>query len=300
VQRWEQTLGRLLATLLPSARNPDAALAAERAKVSRLQDEIEAARRLIARLERKHFECARERTSERISAGAPLLFTPSKLNDEQQALVDRFHTFMYDITDESSHRSYFVSWLGYGMFKWPTDLWNYQEIIVQTKPDVIVETGTHRGGSALFLASICDLIDKGEVISIDIDDTYRATQPKHPRITFLSGSSTDPNIVAEIKRRIAGRTNVFVILDSDHHCNHVLNELRIYSELIPINGYIVAEDTNVNGHPAYPEFGPGPREAVDLFLGENSHFEVDRTQERFYLTQNPCGFLRRRSATKTS
>jgi cephalosporin hydroxylase len=241
-------------------------------------------------------ERTREKTSERISAaGPPLLFTPPKLNDEQQALVDRFHTFMYDITDENSFRSFFVSWLGYGMLKWPTDLWNYQEIVVQAKPDVIVETGTHRGGSALFLASICELIDRGEVISIDIDDTYRATQPKHPRLTFLNGSSTDPNIVAEVKRRIADRTNVFVILDSDHDCNHVLNELRIYSQLVPLNGYLVVEDTNVNGHPAYPEFGPGPHEAVDLFLGENSHFEVDRIQERFYLTQNPCGFLRRRS-----
>ena len=280
MQRWRRSLGRLLATLPPSAWNPFAALA-------RLRDELEATKRLVARLEGELVGRSR-------AEGPPLLFTPPKLNDEQQALVDRFHTFMYDITDENSFRSFFVSWLGYGMLKWPTDLWNYQEIVVQTKPDVIVETGTHRGGSALFLASICELIDKGEVISIDTDDTYRATQPKHPRLTFLSGSSTDPNIVAEVKRRIAGRTNVFVILDSDHHCNHVLNELRIYSELVPINGYLVVEDTNVNGHPAYPEFGPGPREAVDLFLRENSYFEIDRMQERFYLTQNPCGFLRRR------
>ena len=212
--------------------------------------------------------------------GPPLLFTPRSSTTNSRPSSTDFHVHV------RHHRREFISVLFRLLARlwhveWPTDLWNYQEIVVQTKPDVIVETGTHRGGSALFLASICELIDKGEVISIDTDDTYRATQPKHPRLTFLSGSSTDPNIVAEVKRRIAGRTNVFVILDSDHHCNHVLNELRIYSELVPINGYLVVEDTNVNGHPAYPEFGPGPREAVDLFLGENSYFEIDRMQERF-------------------
>jgi Cephalosporin hydroxylase len=45
--------------------------------------------------------------------------------------------------------------------KCPLDLWIYQELLHELEPDLIVETGTAESGSALFLASICDLVDKG-------------------------------------------------------------------------------------------------------------------------------------------
>ena len=59
-------------------------------------------------------------------------------------------------------------WLGTQTIKNPLDLWIYQEIMAETKPELIVETGTYAGGSALYLASICDLLDCGEVVSVDI------------------------------------------------------------------------------------------------------------------------------------
>lgn len=306
-----RSIGRLVASYVLPHRFPKQRTDEDQTILSRLESELRSERKRSSDLSDANAAAQREiaRLTERIGkagigaefypvpiARPPLLFTPPRLTEEQQTIVDRFHRLMYDLTDVNAFRTYCVSWLGYGMLKWPTDMWSYQEIITETMPDVIVETGTHRGGSALFFATICDLIQHGEVISVDIDDSFRANQPVHPRITFLSGSSTDPAIVANIKRRIAGRKNVFVILDSDHRRDHVLDELRIYNELVPVGGHLVVEDTNVNGHPAYPEFGPGPREAVDQFLAENRHFEVDRIQERFYWTHNPHGFLRRRSA----
>ncbi len=57
--------------------------------------------------------------------------------------------------------------------------------------------------------------------------------------------------------------------------------------------YLVVEDTNVNGHPVMPEHGPGPYEAVQEFLKEDSRFQVDRSREKFLLTYFPGGFLRR-------
>ena len=53
------------------------------------------------------------------------------------------------------------------------------------------------------------------------------------------------------------------------------------------------EDTNVNGHPVAPGFGPGPMEAVEQFLRERQDFAVDADQEKFFLTFNPSGYLRR-------
>lgn len=84
-----------------------------------------------------------------------------------------------------------------------------------------------------------------------------------------------------------------VILDSDHHKEHVLKELRTYSRFVTLDSYLIVEDTNINGHPVYLDFGPGPMEAVEEFLTENSQFFVDRTKEKLLLTFNPCGYLRR-------
>lgn len=58
-------------------------------------------------------------------------------------------------------------WLGAHVVKCPFDLWMYQEILFRTRPDVIIETGTFFGGSALYMASLCDLLGNGRVITID-------------------------------------------------------------------------------------------------------------------------------------
>ena len=71
------------------------------------------------------------------------------------------------------------------------------------------------------------------------------------------GSSTDAKIVEEVKKRAEGK-KVLVILDSDHRKDHVLNELRAYSSLVPVGGYVIVQDTNINGHPVFKEHGPGP------------------------------------------
>jgi cephalosporin hydroxylase len=85
-----------------------------------------------------------------------------------------------------------------------------------------------------------------------------------------------------------------VILDSDHSRDHVLGELRIYGKMVTRGQYLIVEDTNINGHPALPEFGPGPMEALDLYLKEDDAFEIDPSREKFYMTFNPRGYLRRR------
>ncbi|NYZ76095.1 class I SAM-dependent methyltransferase [Candidatus Micrarchaeota archaeon] len=182
-------------------------------------------------------------------------------------------------------------WLGTRVRKYPTDLWVYQEIIFKLKPDVIIECGTGNGGSALFLASIFDLVDRGKVLTIDIkqDDG----RPRHRRITYLTGSSTSDEIVKKVGSFVKKDHKVMVILDSDHHKEHVLKELRIYSKFVTKGSYLIVEDTNLNGHPVEVEFGPGPMEAVGDFLNERRDFVVDKEREKLYLTSNPRGYLRR-------
>jgi cephalosporin hydroxylase len=181
------------------------------------------------------------------------------------------------------------TWLGVEAQKNPADLWIYQEILSEVRPELIIETGTMYGGSAFYLASICDLIALGEVVTIDIE--HREGRPAHPRIEYVTASSTDPSIVATMTQRAEGR-RVLVILDSDHSRDHVMAELDAYADLVSPGSYLIVEDTNINGHPVLPKFGPGPWEALDVFLPD-PRFEIDRSKERFLNTFNPRGYLRR-------
>jgi cephalosporin hydroxylase len=175
--------------------------------------------------------------------------------------------------------------------KCPLDLWTYQEIIYETRPDIIVECGTANGGGALFLASICDLVRNGRVITVDTKESN--VRPRHERITYLTGSTVDEETVGRIRRTITGADKVMVILDSDHTKNHVRKELRLYSDLVTVGNYLIVEDTNINGHPVLKSFGPGPMEAVQEFLAENEDFIIDKSREKFFMTFNPEGYLKR-------
>jgi cephalosporin hydroxylase len=147
----------------------------------------------------------------------------------------------------------------------------YQEIIHEIRPDLIVERGTHHGGSALFFASILDLIGQGQVISIDVNRGNNL--PHHPRITYLVGSSTSEDIVAEVARRAEGSNTVLVTLDSSHTMRHVTQEIDIYRRFVTKGSYLIVEDTKLNGHSVFtryePDVGEGPMEAVMAFLAKD-------------------------------
>ena len=206
----------------------------------------------------------------------------------ESSIAWAFHRLYYSPASRTWSNTY---WLGTQTQKCPLDLWIYQEILHELQPAAIVETGTASGGSALFLASVCDLLGHGEIMTVDIVERKR---PAHPRVTYVSGSSTAPETAARVRQFVGDRSPVLVILDSDHSKTHVTEELRLYSPLVTPGSYVVVEDTNVNGHPVAPEHGPRPMEAVREFLEDSPEFVVDEAREKFFLTFNPHGFLRRR------
>jgi cephalosporin hydroxylase len=213
----------------------------------------------------------------------------NKATDAEQAIVRDFHELYYSRRRRTWSDT---RWLGTRVAKCPLDLWIYQEILFERRPGLIIETGTFEGGSALFLASMLDLIGSGRVITIDLasDDS----RPAHPRIEYRTGSSVTPDIVAGVRESVRPGERVMVTLDSDHHREHVLAELCAFAPLVTPGDYLIVEDTNINGNPVRPSFGPGPREAVDEFLGQNDAFHVDESREKFFLTFSPRGYLRRR------
>jgi cephalosporin hydroxylase len=202
-----------------------------------------------------------------------------------------FHFLSYSL--EGWKRTH---WLGVPILKLPSDLWMYHEVVWETRPDLIVETGTARGGSALFFASLFDLMrSTGRVVTVDLvrcPEEY----PAHPRIQFITGSSTSPETLAMVRAQIRPGDRVMVVLDSDHSEVHVRKELELYSPLVTPGCYLVVEDTNVNGHPVFRTHGPGPMEAVVDFLASDSGrlFESDRSRDhQFGFTFYPRGWLRR-------
>ena len=206
---------------------------------------------------------------------------------EISAAVTEFHQLFYNSGAWVSD----TKWMGISVQKCPFDLWVYQEIMHSLRPDLIIETGTCYGGSALFLAQMCDLLGTGRVVTVDVQE--RPNRPQHGRITYLTGSSIELPILGRLTELVEGVATVMVILDSDHSRNHVFQELKHYAPFVTPKSYMIVEDTDVNGHPICPDHGPGPAEAVAEFLTEHPEFAVDRRCEKFLMTQNPGGYLQR-------
>ncbi len=211
--------------------------------------------------------------------------------EKQNELMKLFHEL--DVWDN-------MWFQGIKIIKNPCDLWMMQQIMHEIKPDFVVETGTMRGGSALYWAhTLSGLgLENSKVLTVDVkDEAHEAAErplwKKH--VQFFHGSSTDPAIVGQIAQIVKGKT-VLVVLDSDHTMKHVREELRLYSPLVSAGSYIVVEDTHYDSVPTHPERGPGPMSAVNAFLREGGGelFEQDVTREAMVMTFNPGGWLKRK------
>jgi cephalosporin hydroxylase len=200
--------------------------------------------------------------------------------------IKKFHQFYYNSKVWKD-----TYWLGHQVMKCPLDLWIYQEMIFELKPDIIVECGTARGGSALYLANVCQLVNHGQIITIDIKQNENL--PQHERIKYLIGSSISKEIFESVKSLVRDKAKVMVILDSDHSRDHVIKEMNLYKDLVTDGSYMIIEDSNINGNPVKKKFGPGPMEAIDDFLKNNTDFIIDKTKEKFFLTFNPRGILKK-------
>jgi len=212
----------------------------------------------------------------------------TKLTDAERVVVDEYHRLYYPFFRNTT-------WLGIIARKCPLDLFVYQDLIFELRPDLIVECGTADGGSAVFLASICELAGHGEVVTIDIRG---GDLPRCPRVSYWQGETLSADVLTRLENLVYGRESVMVLLDDDHTRDHVLEELRAYQRFVTPGSYLIVEDTNINNHPVFPEFGPGPMEAVETFLRESNEFAVDRSREKFFLSFNPGGFLRKNGTNR--
>jgi cephalosporin hydroxylase len=192
-----------------------------------------------------------------------------------------------------------TTWMGVICWKSVSDMWNYQEILFELKPSLIIEFGTAHGGSALFFANIMRQIGQPfKVLSVDISHKLLGPAARRdPDISFVKSSSTVPAIAEQIRRlKTEFPGKIFAILDSDHSMDHVLAEMKLVRPLLSAGDYLVVEDSTVNGHPVLPGWGPGPYEAIEAYEQEfPNDYTHDRGREnKFGFTFAPNGFLIRR------
>lgn len=218
--------------------------------------------------------------------------------DNEEKIIENFHKLYY--TGESYGKTWSQTFYkGVRLLKCPLDVWVYQQIIFETKPDLIIETGTSAGGSALFMADMCKVFGHGEVVTIDIRDCkYEKDLDKFSGsgIHFIIDSSTSEATYEKVKKLAEGKKSVMVILDSLHEKNHVLKEMEMYGKLVTKGNYMIVEDTNFNGHPIFVPHSnyEGPFEAVEAYFKKYSDFEIDKSREAHLMTFNANGYLKKK------
>lgn len=228
-------------------------------------------------------------------------------NIEKLALLEKTNKIGINFLNVSSQYkySYNFDWLGLPIIQFPQDMIAVQEIIWNTRPDVIIETGVARGGSLVLSASILHLLNgDGKVIGIDIDirPHNREAIENHPlafRIDLVQGSSVDTSVFEQVRDLIKPGSKVMVILDSNHTHDHVLQELMLYSTLVTKDCYLIVMDTVVEHMPEhyFPDRPWGksnnPKTATHEFLSSTDRFLIDEAiHNKLLITVAPDGYLK--------
>ena len=160
----------------------------------------------------------------------------------------------------------------------PSDIVALQEIVWETRPQLVIETGVARGGSLILSASILELIGEGEVLGIDID--IRAAQPRGDRVasaraTASAWSRARRSMTRSSRRRAAAAERVervMVVLDSNHTHEHVLGRAASLRRRSSRSGqFLVVADTFIEHIPPQEHrprpWGPGDNPGTALRPG---------------------------------
>jgi len=172
------------------------------------------------------------------------------------------------------------------MIKLDEDLARYRHVIGTDGPEVVVECGTWEGGSARWFA-------EAGLSVITIDTSRYPHAQGGSNITWLTGSSADPDIAAHVAELVAGRRTM-VVLDSDHSAAHVAAEIKMYGPLVSPGCHLVVED-GILTWMDNKWFQGSPLDAIEELLVPDPAFERDEATESMSpISMYPCGWWIRR------
>jgi cephalosporin hydroxylase len=183
-----------------------------------------------------------------------------------------------------------TTWLGHRVLRYPSDLHAYQELLTQHRPGTVVLAADDEGlaGRALYMASLCELLGHGRVVAAG----RQADAADHPRITWIAGAPEAAEVAEQVLELAGPEPDAMVFLGLGEVLR-VAAAFEHLAPLVPIGGFVVVENTVVNGRPVASGFGPGPHEAVVGILNRHPEFVSDPAPERYTVTFNRNGYLRR-------
>jgi cephalosporin hydroxylase len=186
------------------------------------------------------------------------------------------------------------NWCGHSLRKLPADCFAMQKLLCWCRPQVVVELGSQYGGSALFFASFARKAGIEAIVSVDVVDLPK---PQIPIATFLTGDSSAPEVAAKVRALVGNRT-CSVVVDSNHHAEHVDKELELYAPLVSPGQALIMEDTLVDVL-NFKKFrqGGGPLASIRKYMPGHPDLELAPDIEP-YVTTNYFGYWVRKPAAK--
>ncbi len=164
------------------------------------------------------------------------------------------------------------------------DIDRYRAVISLTRPDLIIECGTHTGASAEFFASLVP-----HVITIDVIDLTDGCLPENVT-PILGSSSVDDDVITLVTTRAQRHERIMVVLDSDHTAAHVEREIDAYGPLVTPGCHLVVEDGIARWMPGENAYG-SPLDAIETRLRGNRLWAHDAVvQDRHRVTMYPEGW----------
>ena len=186
---------------------------------------------------------------------------------------------------------YRVTYRGVPAQKCPFDYVIYQMLINKIKPDLIIEIGTNNGGGCLYMADLLDILGKGIIHTVDIEDKVLDVVRNHTRIKrFTNGwQGYDVN-------EAEGYEKVLIIEDGSHTYEDTIGALKKLAHLVTVDSYLIVEDGIVSKLGVKGEFNGGPLKAIREFLLENKNFQNDTEYSDMFgknATFNVNGYLKK-------
>lgn len=148
--------------------------------------------------------------------------------------------------DNIARNSCYVNWKDIAIQKDPLQIVATQQLIQELKPKTIIEFGSFKGGSALWLADMQEIcVKNGKVISLDIDLSNIDSKAKcDPRIEFIQGDSNHIEQVLPVQKLNDFLHPILVIEDAHINTIGILN--YFHENLFTLGDYFIVEDTNID------------------------------------------------------
>ncbi len=180
--------------------------------------------------------------------------------------------------------------------KSPFDYVLYQMLIFRLQPDLIIEIGTHKGGSALYLADLLNETGKGHLHTIDLPENQEdPALHHHPRITVFKEGFKAYNTDS-----LGQYSCILVIEDGSHQYADTLSAMEKFAPFITPGSYLLVEDGIVTEMGIEKDFDGGPQKAIRRFLSTNKDFSIDRSYCDFFgpnVTFNVNGYLKKHTGS---